>query len=216
MKQRKGQDYTFHILISIILICNFFRCSNPIGKKIRIIKYNKSLHSELIKMADEEQKVFQKIVDLMKTEPEDSLKISPLVVILDSIKGRNTSRLKEIVEQYGWPGKSLVGEDGANAAWLLIQHADRDRKFQRYCLELMKEAAQKGEIPLQHVAYLTDRLLVAEGKKQIYGTQFTTENGKLVPFPIENEADVDKRRKEVGLPPLSEYIKRLKKIYQDK
>ena len=43
---------------------------------------------------------------------------------------RNTARLKEIIARYGWPTKAMVGWDGADAAWLLAQHADRDPAFQ--------------------------------------------------------------------------------------
>src|SRR5262245_10057372 len=46
----------------------------------------------------------------------------------------NTKWLKGLVEKHGWPTNTLVGKDGANAAWLLVQHADQDPKFQRCCL----------------------------------------------------------------------------------
>jgi hypothetical protein len=57
-----------------------------------------------------------------------------------------------VIEKHGWPGKSLVGADGAQAAWLLVQHADLDREFQRQCLPLLKEAAEKGEASKQNLA----------------------------------------------------------------
>jgi hypothetical protein len=60
---------------------------------------------------------------------------------------KNTARLKEVVAKHGWPGKSLVGEDGAFAAWLLVQHADADAAFQKQRLELMKPLLEKGEVP---------------------------------------------------------------------
>jgi hypothetical protein len=40
--------------------------------------------------------------------------------------GRLRRRLVEILDTYGWPGKSLVGEDGAEAAWLLALHTMPD------------------------------------------------------------------------------------------
>ena len=66
---------------------------------------------------------------------------------------------------------------------------------------------------MKNLALLTDRVLLAEGKKQLYGTQFTFVNGKLKPHPIQDEANVDKRRAEAGLPPLAEYAKMLEKVY---
>jgi hypothetical protein len=120
---------------------------------------------------------------------------------------RNTAWLKKVVEKHGWPGNSLVGTDGALAAFLLVQHADLDHAFQSKCLPLLAEAVKKKDLSPSYLAYLTDRVALAENRKQVYGTQLRTENGKLVPAPIEDEANVDRRRKEVGLQPLAEYVK---------
>lgn len=125
------------------------------------------------------------------------------------VDAANRKRLKEIIKEHGWPGKTLVGGDGAKAAWLLVQHADADVNFQRECLRLM-EAAPEGEVSPKDVAYLTDRVLVNEGKKQRYGTQMGM---KLEPRPIEDPANVDKRRAEMGLPPLAEYLKIAREQY---
>lgn len=132
---------------------------------------------------------FEKITDRMK-----------------SIDADNTKWLKSVIERHGWLGASLVGQDGSNAAWLLVQHADADPKFQRHCLDLMAKLPP-GEVSRSELAYLTDRVLLAEGKKQKYGTQCTFVDGKWKPRPLEDEANVDKLRAEVGLPPLAEYLK---------
>src|SRR5207237_1241900 len=129
---------------------------------------------------------------------------------------KNTARMKEIVASYGWPGKSAVGKDGAHAAWLLVQHADRDLEFQKRCLALMDGAVKKGEVDRKDMAYLVDRVLVGQGKKQMYGTQFRQKNGKLSVQPVEDEQHLDDRRKEVGLGPLAEYQKLMEKLYGDK
>jgi hypothetical protein len=119
----------------------------------------------------------------------------------------NTERMKEILKRHGWPGKSLVGEDGALAAWLLVQHADHDRPFQKRCLGLLKEAVKRGEATGRQLAYLTDRICVAGKRPQVYGTQLVAVAGKFEPAPIEDKANVDRRRKAVGLPPLAEYLR---------
>ncbi len=125
-----------------------------------------------------------------------------------------TLRLKEIVLTLnGWPGASLVGKDGAGAAFLILQHSP-SHEFQKQMLPLLREAARRGEAAPQDVALLTDQLLIHEGKPQRYGSQFFIANGKLVLEPIEDEANVDRRRAEIGLPPLAEYLRLAEEMYQ--
>jgi uncharacterized protein (TIGR03067 family) len=119
----------------------------------------------------------------------------------------NTAWLKGVVDKHGWPGKSLVGSDGALAAFLLVQHADLDPAFQKKCLGLMAEAVKNKEASPANLAYLTDRVALKERGVQVYGTQLRVEEGGVRPAPIEDEANVDRRRQEVGLPPLAEYLK---------
>jgi hypothetical protein len=60
--------------------------------------------------------------------------------------------------------RSLVGEDGAKAAWLLAQHADNRRDLQRKFLELLRAAVAAGEEEPRELAYLQDRVRVADGR----------------------------------------------------
>jgi hypothetical protein len=72
------------------------------------------------------------------------------------------------------------------------------------------EDAPAGEVSRQDLAYLTDRVLVNDGKKQRYGTQMGM---NFEPQPIEDAGNVDQRRAEVGLPPLAEYVKLAREQY---
>ena len=127
---------------------------------------------------------------------------------------QNTARMRQIVDAHGWPGKTLVGEDAAHAAWLLVQHADADREFQKRCLELMA-AAGPDEVRPSDLALLVDRVRVGEHQPQVYGSQFwTDQDGVFGPRPIEDEALVDERRASVGLGTLDEYRKTMAGIYQ--
>ena len=91
----------------------------------------------------------------------------------------NLPWLRQVITDVGWPGKSLVGEDGAGAAWLLAQHADRDPAFQRRCLDLLTDAVERGEATIMQQAYLTDRVLLHEGQPQEYGTQAIARDGPV-------------------------------------
>ena len=131
---------------------------------------------------------------------------------MKAIDMKNTARMKEILAQEGWPTKTLVGERASNAAWLLVQHADLDPAFQRQCLPLLEKTVAAGEGSAKDLAYLTDRVLVAEGKPQRYGTQFHNVEGKLVPRPLEDEANVDARRAAVGLGTMAEYTEQMQRM----
>jgi hypothetical protein len=97
-----------------------------------------------------------------------------------------------------------------------VQHADKDREFQKRCLTLLERAVKAREASAGEFAYLTDRVRVGENKKQIYGTQFRQVDGKYQPYPIEDDKNVDKRRKEVGLSTLAEYRKKVEEAYKPK
>ncbi len=115
----------------------------------------------------------------------------------------NTAWLATIIDKIGWPRRSLVGEDGAHAAWLLVQHADLNRPFQQRCLALLRKAVKANEAAPVDLAHLTDRVLLAKGRPQVYGTQTTVRDGRYQPAPIKNAKRVDARRAAVGLQPLA-------------
>ena len=122
----------------------------------------------------------------------------------------NTRRMHQIIARHGWPGKTIVGPNGEQAAWLLIQHADHDPAFQKDCLALLEKTAQEDNSANSLLAYLTDRVRINAGLPQIYGTQF---RGNFQPFTIENEEQVDERRKKAGLIPLSEYLDQVSHVW---
>lgn len=127
----------------------------------------------------------------------------------------NTASMKQIVRNYGWPGYQLVRKDGALAAWLLVQHADHDLVFQKKCLSLIENAVKRGQADKVSLAYLTDRVLVHEKKKQLYGTQFyLNKKGKYGPRPIKDLAKLDERRKVCGLEPFKKYEKTMQRAYR--
>jgi hypothetical protein len=89
-----------------------------------------------------------------------------------AVDAENTNWFKTVLDGSGWPGRSLVGDEGARAAWLLAQHADHDLDFQRRCLMLLEQAVHDRQADAAHWAYLVDRVRCAEGRPQLYGTQF--------------------------------------------
>lgn len=116
--------------------------------------------------------------------------------------------LGDVIDDHGWPGHALVGRRAAAAALRLIQHADCVA-FQRRCLKLVVGAAAIGDVPRHYVAYLTDAVRIAAGQRQLYGTKFRRRGGALVPLPIARATTVDRRRAEVGLPPIAVHARRI-------
>ncbi len=121
----------------------------------------------------------------------------------------NTAWLRSVTDDVGWPGRSLVGDEGAHAAWLLAQHADRDLDFQQRCQQLMAVASAAGEASAADLAALTDRVLVNCGVRQMYGTQLQACDGGLAALPLVDPDAVDARRASVGLEPLAAYVARV-------
>lgn len=119
----------------------------------------------------------------------------------------HAERLDAIVAEHGWPTRTMVGEDGATAAWTIAQHADFDVDFQARMLRLLSDAVQAGEASAGDMAYLTDRVAVNRDRPQTYGTQIggCGPNG-AEPGRIRDMAGVDERRAQAGLPPLADYL----------
>jgi len=116
-----------------------------------------------------------------------------MVYLVDLV---NNDLIKHIIKENGYPTQKMIGKKGIKAFWLLIQHQDNDVELQKQCLE-------QCDFELENKAFLIDRVLINQGKKQIYGTQFIGE--------IKDKNNVDKRRAKIGLKPLKNYLIQRKK-----
>jgi len=127
---------------------------------------------------------------------------------LEKLQDSNTKRLKDIVQKHGWPTLSMVGNDAAQGPWLVVQHADKDHAWQRHALALMEALVPGNEVRKTDVAYLRDRLDIADGGTQRYGTQ-----GRCVakhvwqPFEITDAEHLEERRKAMDMMTEEAYLK---------
>ncbi|MFE7314194.1 DUF6624 domain-containing protein [Streptomyces sp. NPDC057555] len=128
------------------------------------------------------------------------------IAILAWTEDRGTATLKMVTAVHGWPGHTLVGEAGADAAWWLAQHSD-DQTFQEQVLELLQEAVRGGEATRRHLAFLTDRVRVRAGRPQLYGTAFGVDVNGIQAFDVEDPEHLNERRAEMGLEPFDEFDK---------
>jgi hypothetical protein len=171
---------------------------------------NPALRQELLTRVQRDQAIRNELISKGIQHPDKAV-----LARMQAIDAENIEWMKEIIRQHGWPGPDLVGEDGTEAAFMLIQHADLG--FQKQVLPLARKAYQAHKLSGQTYALLLDRVLVGEGKPQVYGTQAKPidlwKGHEPVLQPIEDERNVDKRRAEVGLAPLADYLKFLKEMY---
>jgi hypothetical protein len=132
------------------------------------------------------------------------------------IHRRNNARMAEIVATTGWPGRTLVGDDGCRAAGFIVQHAVLDPDLQRRCLPLLEAAVAADEAFPFMVALLADRVLMEQGQPQRYGTQHIGgPDGMLIPWPIDEPETVDVRRIAMGLESLDERTATLRQQLAD-
>ena len=145
-------------------------------------------------------------LDFSRMADPDQQKLMQQMGIVDRA---NTAWLKALFEQCGFPDKDRHGEEAQGNAWLLVQHADHDVAFQKYTLSLLeKMAAQRAEPVRPSFAYLADRVAVAEGRPQLYGTQLMAPSEQPCNFDFNTMDDrekVEKRRAALGMPPLAIY-----------
>jgi hypothetical protein len=125
---------------------------------------------------------------------------------LEEAHRANSSRLRQIIAVFGWPGLALVGEKGAKAAWRIALHSYGEPEFMRQCRDAIRIASEVGDVPRWQFAIIDDRIRVYEGRAQHYGTQLRAGLNGLEPHPIENEERVDTMRLQAGLPPLAQTL----------
>lgn len=71
----------------------------------------------------------------------------------------------------------------------------------------VQQAVSAGSASPRELAFLRDRTLVNEGRKQVYGTQIAgVKDGAPVPWPCEEPERMDELRAEVGIEPFGEYV----------
>jgi len=171
------------------------------------------VRTELLLMMEKDQA--PRRIIMQQNPPREQLdKIGEELSVIDAA---NRTRLKEIIAKHGFPTMTMVGDDGAEAAFLFVQHGDRDPQWQQQMLPVLTDLASKGEASKSSVAYLTDRVLRAQNKPQIYGTQFYQEPGPdgtpvYVAPVVEDPANLDQRRIAMGLGAWAQYEAQMAKM----
>lgn len=191
------------ILIITILSCIFFAAKSS----AQTAKHDTLLIQKIDSMFKDDQFWRKEDIKVSKQQPSaySEETIQQKLAEADSI---NEIKAKVIINKYGYPGYSLVGE-ASNNFWAIVQHCDDDIPFQEQVLKLMKGEIEKNNADKTNYAYLTDRVLTNKEEKQIYGTQVRVDpkTHKVMPMPLKYPKQVNALRKKMGMEPLEVYLK---------
>lgn len=170
---------------------------------------NSNLKRQLDSIMVLDQKYRGDLMDLADSIKSDSISKALNISLNDlsdklwqkqtTIDSTNLIFVESTIKKYGYPGKTLVGTPANESAWYVIQHSPKIEKY----INLIKQAADKKELPFSLYAMMEDRYLSGQGKEQIYGTQATRrtlKSGKTEEFiwPIKDPQHVNERRKKAG------------------
>ena len=196
----------------VLLLCFSFACTNnPTTQPVErheLVLDSAAINSQLRQMVRRDQKIQMAHQFGESKEVSDSL-----YAVQEEIFRNNTDTIRQLFNDYGYLGFNKLGMEGSNNFWLLVQHADHDPTFQEAVLDGMDMEVRVGNADGKNYAYLTDRVLVNSGQKQLYGTQVSyKEDFWAIPRPLQDSANVDKRRSDVGLPPIRDYLNEMMEI----
>jgi hypothetical protein len=146
-----------------------------------------------------------KILNQYELDQKIRLQENPNIEEWQKIDADSHKLITEYLEKFEYPTVAKYGRKFSFACWVLVQHCPEDTKLQNYYLKMMQDANE--EESNDNMALLTDRILMYEGKPQLYGTQFTSdENGKTVLYKVADPENLEKRRAALGLVSHEEYL----------
>jgi len=168
-------------------------------------KLNKPLVVSLDTIFDEDQKYRQQINVIATKYGWESKELKEHWKIINEKDSINLLKIEAILDKFGWLGPDVVGEQGNTALFVVIQHSNQS--IQEKYLPMMREAVKNGKAQGSSLALLEDRVALAQGKRQIYGSQIgrDSETQLFYILPLEDPDNVDIRRAKVGLEPLAYY-----------
>jgi hypothetical protein len=170
--------------------------------------YNKLLAAQLDSIFNEDQQYRVQSDEIEKKFGWDSKESKNLWKMINKKDSSSLVIVTSILDKYGWLGADVVGGKGNQTLFLVIQHSNR--ATQEKYLPMMREAVKNGKAEGSRLALLEDRVALAQGKKQIYGSQISQDPVTHAYYvrPLEDPDNVDKRRAEVGLGPMVDYVSR--------
>lgn len=181
-------------------------------EKYSLIQQQKNIDKELVfklnQIYQSDQKYRNQTYLIEQQYGINSIEVDKHMALIKRTDSLNLIVVKNLIDNRGWIGPDVVGVKGSNALFLVIQHSDL--KTQVEYLPIMKNAEKRGDIRLDELALLEDRIAVQQGQQQVYGTQVSRDpiTGEYYVPPISDPQNVNKRRALIGLVPIKQYLKR--------
>lgn len=142
------------------------------------------------------------------SEPQRTVAWASVWAVINRYDIECQRRLKLLMPPGGWFRASIVGKDGAKAAFLIVQHAVNDPQLMRSVAQIIALFVPEGEASGSSLALITDRIaLEFDHKPQTYGTQVACVDGKWSATDVVNPEHLDERRRRVGLNAELDYLK---------
>lgn len=164
------------------------------------------IRRELEDMLDDDIWMETQLREVYRAEYFNEAEEQDLTIRRTSIADQHLQRLAVIVARYGWPRREEVGEAAAEGTWRAVWYAGPGK--QKPWLPILKEQVSLFELDAAMVAEIEDRVLVHEGKPQVYGTQFIDDpdSAKRRLHPVDDCTRVAERRRIAGMKPLSRHL----------
>lgn len=197
------------IFLSLMIFLNVvFFCK----KTKKTIEFNQELANELKKMVKIDQ-----LAASYAFPPKEFAHYSQKkwLQFKDSIYKTHQKRIAEIFNKNGFPGYNLLGKEGSQNFWIMVQHSDHNPEFQNKVLQKMKLQVDKKNANSKNYAMLVDRVKINTGLQQIYGSQVSFNHKKAQAYPknLFDSINVNKRRRSIGLQPLEIYLNSVSKTH---
>ena len=174
-----------------------------IARRDRIeARFDKALRAKLLSIARSDQDIRHEFLDAYRATPKNQARIDSLSHEMQRIDSINQAQICQILDTDGFAGKEKVG-NASSVFWLIIQHSPVE--MQKRYFGIFEQAARHGDISLESIAMMDDRIAMFEGRPQKYGSQIV--DGHL--YPLQDPAQVDRWRQEMGMPPLADYLKQM-------
>jgi hypothetical protein len=196
--------FTFILFLLITISCTN---KNKSKKNIISIHKTENLIAVLDTIWQTEQTPIRLRDSLIRIYGAESKECNEQQLIYEKNHFINEKKVRTILDNYGWPTKEMIGEQGNWTICNVIQHADNEIRI-KY-LPMMRKAVKEKKLEPRFLVRAEDRIATERGDLQIYGGQmkYYPETKSFNLWPVFDPINIDKRRAEIGLEPIAEFLK---------